>query len=156
MIHFLLLINLTYFRIKERGITVEQVKSAIANLQSSPVEFYESEGKNFLKVNDWQNLEPQLMTIEQIQMQKRAQKTQRYQSNMNYIALQNNYFFPPNNPYQIGQMPQMMPGMIDQIQPNPYIMPPMGQMTIPPFQQNFMPGMNHQFQAPQEEASQQN
>ncbi len=93
------------------------------------------------------------MTIEQILNQKRAIKTQRYQANMNYIALQNNYFFTPNH---YGQMPGMMPGMMDQMQPNPYMMPPMGQMNMPPFQQNFMTGMNNQqFQAPNEEANQQ-
>lgn len=72
---------------------------------------------------------------------------------MNYIALQNNYFFPPN---QYGQMPGMMPGMMEPMQPNPYMMqPPMGQMNLPPFQQNFMPGVNPQFQAPIEESNQQ-
>jgi len=106
-----------------------------------------------LKIYDWQNLQTQLMTIEQIQMQKRAMKTQRYQSNMNYIALQNNYFFPPNNPYQMGQIPGMMPGMMEQMQPNPYMIPSLGQMNLPPFQQNFMPGMTPQFQAPQEETN---
>lgn len=88
-------------------------------------------------------------------MQKRALKNQRYQANMNYIALQNNYFFNPN---QLGQMPGMMPGMIDPMQPNPYMMgqmPPMGQMNLPPFQQNFMPGMNPHFQVPKEDVNQQ-
>ena len=72
---------------------------------------------------------------------------------MNYIGLQNNYFFTPNH---YGQMPAgMMPGMIDQMQPNPYNMQPMGQMNLPPFQQNFIPGMNQQFQATTEETNQQ-
>jgi hypothetical protein len=120
-------------------------------MQPAVVEFYESEGKNYLKVIDWQNLQSQLMTIEQIQQQKRVMKTQRYQANMNYIALQNNYFFTPN---QYGQMPGMMPGMIDQMQPNPYnMMPQMGQINLPPFQQNFMPAMNPQFQAPKEDVA---
>lgn len=123
-------------------------------MNPSPIEFYESEGKNYLKINDWQNLQSQLMTVEQIQLQKRAMRNQKYQSNMNYIALQNNYFFPPNNPYHMGQMPGVMPGMMEQIQPNPYMMPPMGQMNLPPFQQNFMPGMTPQFQAPQEDVNQ--
>jgi len=94
------------------------------------------------------------MSVEQILTQKRAMKNQRYQANMNYIALQNNYFFPPNNGYPYPQMAGMMPGMIDQMQPNPYMMSQMGQMNLPPFQQNFMPGMNPQFQAPQEEIAQ--
>jgi len=81
-------------------------------------------------------------------------KNQRFNANMNYIALQNNYFFPPNNQYPYSQVPGMMPGM-EQMQPNPYMMPPMGQMNLPPFQQNFMPGMNPQFQNPQEDSNQQ-
>lgn len=140
-------------RIKVRNINAEQVKAALNNMQPAVVEFYESEDKSFLKVNDWENLQSQLMTVEQIQLQKRAMKTQRYQANMNYIALQNNYFLPPNH---YGQMPGIVPGMMDQIQPNPYMMQqPMGQINLPPFQQNFMPGVNQQFQAPTEEANQQ-
>jgi len=123
------------------------------------MEFIESEGKIYLKLNDWENLQSQLLTVEQIQMQRRALKSQRYQSNMNYIALQNNYFFPSNNPYQMGgQMPGVMPGMMEQIQPNPYmIQQPMGQMNLPPFRQNLMTGMTPQFQqaAPQEDVANQ-
>lgn len=92
------------------------------------------------------------MTVDQIQSQKRALKIQKY-SNTNYIALQNNYFFPPNNSYQaVGQMPGM--GGFPMMEHNPYMMPhvapQMGQMNMP-FQHNFIPGMTQQFQQPPQE-----
>ncbi len=91
------------------------------------------------------------MSIEQILTHKRAMKNQRYHANMNYIALQNNYFFPPNNGYNYPQMP----GMMDQMQLNPYMMPHIGQMNLPPYQINYMQGMNPQIEVPQEENDQQ-
>ena len=91
----------------------------------------------------------ELFSIEQIQSQKRSMRNQKYQ-NMNYIAMQNNYFFLPNTQYgQMGQMPQgMMP--MDQQQPNQYMMHQMGGMNMPFQQQNYIPHMNQQF-VPQEE-----
>ena len=143
------------FRIQVRNISAEQVKLAISNLQPAIVEFYQNDGKNYLKINDWQNLQSQLITIEQIQMQKRSLKNQRYQANMNYVALQNNYFFTSN---QFGQNQGMMAGVMDHMQPNPYMMeqmPPMGQINLTPYQQNFMPVMNPQFRVPNEDSDQQ-
>lgn len=80
-------------------------------------------------------------------------KNQKF-ANMNYIALQNNYFFPPQSGYQqMGQMPGMIPSMMDQFQPNPYMMgqmpPQMGHM---PYQQNLIQNnmVNQQFQQHEE------
>jgi hypothetical protein len=99
----------------------------------------------------------ELLSIEQIQTQKRSMRNQKYQ-NMNYIAMQNNYFFPPNNQYgQMGQMPQGMMPMdnMQQQQPNQYMMNQMGGMNMPFQQQNYgNPQMNQQFMAPQEEQNQ--
>lgn len=148
-------------RIKVRNITLDQIKTAAENIQPSIVEFYESEGKIYLNIKDWENLQTQLMSIEQILANKRQNKNQKYKANMNYIALQNNYFFPNNNPYLMHQLPNMIPGGMDPMQPNPYMMPPMGQMPHPQmnfvshFPQNFMTGMNPQFATSQEEANQQ-
>lgn len=111
------------------------------------VEFFESEGKNFLKIFDWENFQQNLISVEQIQSQKRAFKTQRYGGNMNYITLQNNYFFTPNNSYpNYGDMSGMLLKK-DQCYYLPYTMPQMGFINVP-FQQNYMPGMNQQFQQP--------
>ena len=101
----------------------------------------------------------ELFSIEQIQTQKRSMRNQKYQ-NMNYIAMQNNYFFPPNNQYgQQQQMGQMPPGMVPvmdnfQQQPNQYMMNQMGGMNNMQFQQNYNPQMNQQL-PPQEENTQQ-
>jgi hypothetical protein len=132
----------------------------VQNIQPPVVELYEGDAKCFLKILDWENLQTQLLPIDQILSQKRQNKNLRYKANMNYIALQNNYFFSNNNPYQMHQMPNMMQGGMDPMQPNPYMMPPMGQMPHPQMNfvshlpQNFMPGMNPHFN-PNEEVNQQ-
>ena len=87
----------------------------------------------------------ELFSIEQIQSQKKNMRNQIYQT-MNYIAMQNNYFFPPNNQYgnlqQMGHMSQgMMPMDYNFQQPNQYMMNQMGGMNMPfPLQQqNYYP-----------------
>jgi len=123
-------------------------------LGSAICELTEIEGVVFIRITQWGNME--LFSIEQIQSQKRSMRNQKYQ-NMNYIAMQNNYFFPPNTPFgqhqHMGQMPQGMMPMDNFQQPNQYMMNQMGGMNMPFPQQNYNPQMNQQF-VPQEENNQ--
>merc|ERR1712032_1335013 len=139
-----------YNKIKQRGFTLDQVIESIKNLGTENFEITEVEGVQYIKIVQWANME--LFSIEQIQSQKRSMRNQKYQ-NMNYIAMQNNYFFPPNNQFgQMGQMPQgMMP--MDNMQQQPYMMNQMGGMNMPFPQQNYNPQMNQQFM-PQEDNNQ--
>ena len=81
---------------------------------------------------------------------------------MNYIAMQNNYFFPPNNMYgQPQMMGQMHPGMFPMMdtfqQQNPYMMNQMNGMNMNiPFQQNFNNQMNQQYVPQGQEDGQEN
>jgi len=132
-------------KIKQRGFTLEQVRESVTNLGAENFEIVEIEGVVNIKISQWGNME--LFSIEQIQTQKRSMRNQKFQ-NMNYIAMQNNYFLPPNNQYgQMGQMPQGMMPMdnMQQQQPNHYMMNQMGGMNMPFPQQNYNPQMNQQF-----------
>jgi len=151
---------MVFNKIKQRGFTLDQVREAVANLGSTICELVDIEGVLYIKITQWPNME--LISIEQIQSQKRNMRNQKYQ-NMNFIAMQNNYFFPPNNQYgqqQMGQMPQgMMPMENFQQQPNQYMMHQMGGMNMPFPQQNFNPNppqMNQQFVQQEEQNTQQN
>ena len=54
-----------YFRIKQRGFTLDQVREAVTNLGSAICELTEIEGVVFIRITQWGNME--LFSIEQIQ-----------------------------------------------------------------------------------------
>lgn len=115
------------------------------------MELCEIEGKTYIKLNEWEVIQGHLLTVDQIQTQKRALKNQKY-SNMNYVGMQNNYFFPQNNGQQFhygsNQMPGVLQPMMEQYQGNPYVMGhmphQMGQINMN-YQQNYIQNMNQQY-----------
>jgi hypothetical protein len=127
-------------RLKTRGVTVEMIYSLFSNNDDPHVEAKLNNDELVLRNRDWGSLQDSLLPREVIQQNKRALKQQAYANpmNMNYVSMQNNYFFngPPSNDlsamymsyqYPIGgmnMMPMSMHGM------NPMTMPltPMNSM----------------------------
>jgi hypothetical protein len=116
-------------KLRSRGVTAERIAQILGSYTSPVVEAVPAEEGLYLRNRDWENLKDKLMPREYIQQQKKMLKSQQYMNmnlsahhpmnpvnpvnpmNMNYVSMQNNYFFNgmPNTPENFG-MYGMNPG----------------------------------------------
>ena len=127
-------------RLNSRGVSAEMIYSLFSNDDNAHVEAKLNNNELFLRNREWEAIQESILPREVIQQNKRALKQQAYANpmNMNYVSMQNNYFFnaPPTNDlsamymsyqYPIGGM-NMMPMGMHGINPMTMPLTPMNSM----------------------------
>jgi len=90
-------------KLRSRGVTVEKLASIFGGNTNSVIEAITQDGNTFFRNRDWEAIKEKLVTKEQIHQQKKMIKNANYMnsfynpmanpSSMNYVSMQNNYFF---------------------------------------------------------------
>ncbi len=86
-------------KLRNRGVTLDMLVSLFSENQNELVETAAAENCLFLRNREWENLKEKLLPREVIQQNKRMMKQAQYanpmnsMNTMNYVSLQNNYFF---------------------------------------------------------------
>lgn len=120
-------------KMKNKGVTLERLEEILESNKDSVLETVLSEDKLYLRNREWESIKEKLLPLESILQQRKFNK-KNFNSTMNYVSMQNNFFYqmqptggmyPPN---------MMMPGMdmnmnhmfVQPMQPNMggYQMPP--------------------------------
>lgn len=90
-------------KMKRQGVSMEKLKELLGDNTNLIIETGLLDGKFVLRNRDWDNIKDKLVPREFLQQQKR----QKYNNTMNYVNMQNNYFF--TNPNEmLNQFPMMV------------------------------------------------
>ena len=75
---------------KNRGVNVEKIQEIVSNNQDSIIEYVMSDGRLYLRNREWESFKDKLLPLEVLQMQRKFVKKPQM---MNYVNMQNNYFY---------------------------------------------------------------
>jgi hypothetical protein len=138
-------------KLRSRGVTGEKIAELFVNKENLNVEALVSEDAGtFVRNRNFEEFKEKLYSVEFIQQQKRMNKSQHYMNNvnqmqnpmnMNYVSMQNNYFFNamPNDQQMGMNMQAMNMGQLQGQGMNMQGMYQMGQGTYYPMMNTNVP-----------------